>query len=80
MDVDKFKGKAQNLLKEHGDKIESGVAKAEKFAKRKTPKHGDKIDKVAGKIRGLIPDDKPGEKGPEKGPENGPEQTGPTPV
>jgi uncharacterized protein YjbJ (UPF0337 family) len=57
MDVEKLKGKAQNLLREHGDKIESGVTKAEKFAKSKTAKHDGKIDKVAGKIRGLIPED-----------------------
>ena len=64
MDVEKLKGKAQDLLREHGDKIESGVTKAEKFAKSKTAKHDDTIDKVAGRIRGLIPDDP---------------QTGPTP-
>jgi hypothetical protein len=57
MDVEKLKAKAQDLLREHGDKIESSVTKAEKFAKSKTAKHDDKIDKVAGKIRGLIPDD-----------------------
>lgn len=60
MDVEKFKDKAQNLLREHGGKIESGVTKAEKFAKSKTTKHDDKIDKVAGKIRGIIPDDPKG--------------------
>jgi antitoxin protein of toxin-antitoxin system len=57
MDVNKLKGKAQNLLREHGDKIESGLTKAEKFAKSKTTKHDEKIDKVTGKIRGLIPED-----------------------
>lgn len=57
MDINKIKGKAQDLLKEHGDKIEKGVGKAEKFAKSKTSKHDDKVDKVAGKIRGLIPKD-----------------------
>jgi hypothetical protein len=71
MDVDRIKGRAQNLLKEHGDKIESSVAKAERFAKSKTTKHDDKINKVAGKIRGLIPE-KPEEKGPDK--------PGPTPA
>lgn len=78
MDVDKLKSKAQELqtkaqdksqqfLKDHSEQIESGVSKAEKFAKSKTPpKHTDKIDKAAGKIRGLIPhDDKPdGQPGP----------------
>lgn len=57
MDINKIKGKAQDLLKEHGDKIETGVGKAERFAKSKTSKHDEKIDKVAGKIRGLIPED-----------------------
>lgn len=57
MDIDRLKGRAQELLKEHGDKIEKGVDKAEKFAKSKTSKHDDKIDKVAGRIRKLVPDD-----------------------
>lgn len=62
MDVNKLKGRAQEFLKQHEDKIEGGVGKAQQFAKSKTPKHGDKIDKVAGKLRGLIPDDgKPGD-------------------
>lgn len=61
MDLDKIKNKAHGLLKEHGDQIEKGVGKVEKFAKSKTDKHDDKIDKVTGKIRGLIADeDKPG--------------------
>jgi hypothetical protein len=90
MDVEKFKSKAQELgtkaqdktqqfLKDHSDQIESGVSKAEKFAKSKTPpKHTDKIDKAAGKIRSMIPhDEKPGD---QPGPTSpGPTAPGPTP-
>lgn len=57
MDINRIKSKAQGFLKEHSDKIEEGVGKAEKFAKTKSPKYSDKIDKVAGRVRGLIPED-----------------------
>lgn len=61
MDLNRIKGKAQDLLKEHGDKIEKGVDRAEKFAKSKSGKHEDKVDKVADRLRGMIPrDDQPG--------------------
>jgi hypothetical protein len=71
-DVDKLKGKAQTFIKDHEDQIESSVAKAEKFAKSKTknPKHDAHIDKVAGKIRGIIPpDQKPGPQDGRPGPQ-----------
>jgi hypothetical protein len=66
-DVNKLKGKAQAFIKDHEDQIETGVSKAETFAKSKTknPKHDAHIDKVAGKIRGLIPPD------PKAGPQDG---------
>ena len=50
-----FQGKAQDFLKEHHDQLEGSVTKAQKFAKSKTNRHDDKIDKMAGKIRGLLP-------------------------
>ena len=45
------------------------MAKAEQFAKKKTPKNEAKIDKVAGKIRGLIPADEPKKDGEKPGPQ-----------
>jgi hypothetical protein len=91
MDVEKLKSKAQELgtkaqdktqqfLKDHSDQIETGVSKAEKFAKSKTPpKHTDKIDKAAGKIRSMIPhDETPGDApGDQPGP---PPPVGPAPA
>ena len=63
MDVNRLKGRAQDFLKQHEGQLESGVSKAQQFAKNRTAKHGDKIDKVAGKLterlRGLTPDDEP---------------------
>ncbi|HEY7007845.1 MAG TPA: antitoxin [Jatrophihabitantaceae bacterium] len=93
MDVEKLKSKAQELgtkaqdktqqfLKDHSDQIESGVSKAEKFAKSKTPpKHTDKVDKAAGKIRSMIPhDEKPGDAPGTTPPGATPgDQPGPTP-
>ncbi len=70
MDVNKIKGKAQTFIKDHGEQIESGVSKAEKFAKSKSAKHEAKIDKVAGKIRGLIPADEKKEDGETPGPQS----------
>jgi hypothetical protein len=69
MDVNKIKGKAQTFIKDHGEQIETGVSKAEKFAKSKSAKHDAKIDKVAGKIRGLIPPDEKRTDGEKPGPQ-----------
>lgn len=58
IDFDNLKHKAQDLLKEHGDKVEQGVEKAGEFAKSKLG-HDETVDKVVDKIQGMIPD-KPG--------------------
>ena len=79
--------RAQGLLRDNADKIEKGVGKAETFAKSRTPKHTGTIDKVAGRIRGLIPPpeqsgDKPaGPAQPGAGPQpQPPEQSGDKPA
>jgi len=68
MDVNKLKreaqklqGKAETFLKDHHDQLESGVTKAETFAKSKakTPKRDAQINKVAGRLRDLLPSDEP---------------------
>lgn len=55
IDFDDLKNKAQDLVKEHGDKIEDGVEKAGEFAKNKFG-HDDQVDKVVDKIQSAIPD------------------------
>jgi hypothetical protein len=55
INFDELKNKAQDLVKEHGDKIESGVEKAGDFAKKKFG-HEDQVDKVVDKIQSAIPD------------------------
>lgn len=54
IDFDNIKNKADDLLKQHGDKIEDGVGKAGEFAKRKFG-HEETVDKVVDKIHDLIP-------------------------
>ncbi|TNC26836.1 antitoxin [Mumia zhuanghuii] len=56
--LDKFtknahlRGKAKNLLNEHGDKIDKGIDKAADLARGKAgSKHGDKIDKGADALK-----------------------------
>lgn len=56
IDFDDLKKKAEDLVKEHGDQIESGVDKAADFAKGRFG-HDETVDKVADKIKGLIPDE-----------------------
>jgi hypothetical protein len=60
-EAQKLTGKAETFLKDHHDQIESTVSKAETFAKSKTKnqKRDQQIDKVAGKLKGLIPSDDP---------------------
>jgi hypothetical protein len=58
INFDDLKNKAQNLVKEHGDKIEQGVEKAGDLAKKKFG-HADQVDKVVDKVQDAIPD-KPG--------------------
>ena len=67
-EAQKLQGKAETFVKDHHDQIESGVTKAEQFAKSKAknPKRGTQIDKVADKLRGLIPQDQPDASDPAK--------------
>lgn len=55
IDFEGLKNKAEDLVKEHGDQIEAGVAKAGEFAKDKFG-HEETVDKVVGKIQGMIPE------------------------
>lgn len=55
MDFDALKGKAEDLLDEHGDKIEDGVEKLGDVVKGKFG-HEEEVDGVVGKIKDLIPD------------------------
>ena len=55
IDFNELKNKAQDLVKEHGDKIEDGVEKVGEFAKKKFG-HEDKVDSVVDKIQDMIPD------------------------
>lgn len=52
---DELKNKAQDLVNQHGDKIEGGVEKAGEFAKQKLG-HEQQIDSVVDKIQDMIPD------------------------
>ena len=67
IDFDDLKKKAEDLVKEHGDQIESGVDKAADFAKGRFG-HDETVDKVADKIKGMIPDE-PKPSGEESGTE-----------
>ncbi|MFD1827516.1 MULTISPECIES: antitoxin [Mumia] len=50
--ADGLKDKAQDLIKEHGDKIDQGIDKAADLASDKTGgKHDDKIDKGADALK-----------------------------
>jgi hypothetical protein len=54
IDFDGLKNKAQDALKEHGDKIDRGLDKAADFAKSKVAGHDSKIDGAAGKAKELL--------------------------
>jgi hypothetical protein len=58
IDFDGLKNKAEDLLEQHGEKIEQGVEKAGEFAKGKFG-HDETVDKVVDKIQDMIPDKKP---------------------
>jgi hypothetical protein len=62
IDFNELKNKAEDALKEHGDKIEEGVEKAGEFAKSKFG-HDETVDKVVDKIQEMIPDKPGGESG-----------------
>ncbi|CAM3870532.1 antitoxin [Kibdelosporangium persicum] len=55
MNFDELRNKAQDLVNQHGGKIEEGVEKAGEFAKQKFG-HEAQIDSVVGKIQDMIPD------------------------
>jgi hypothetical protein len=55
INFDDLKNKAQDLVKEHGDKIEDGVEKAGEFAKKRFG-HDEQVDKVVDRIQEAIPD------------------------
>lgn len=55
IDFEGLKNKAEDLVEEHGQKIEDGVEKAGEFAKSKFG-HDETVDKVVDKIQDLIPD------------------------
>jgi hypothetical protein len=55
INFDELKKKAQDLVNEHGDKIEQGVEKAGEFAKGKFG-HGEQVDAAVDKVKDLIPD------------------------
>ena len=55
INFDELKNKAQDLVEQHGDKIEDGLAKAADFAKQKFG-HEQQIDSVVDKAKDLIPD------------------------
>lgn len=58
INFDDLKNKAQDLVRNHGDKVEQGVEKAGDLAKKKFG-HADQVDKVVDKVQDAIPD-KPG--------------------
>jgi hypothetical protein len=54
MDFDSLKDKAEDLVKEHGDKIEDGIDKAGELAEKKFG-HEEQIEAGVDKLKGLIP-------------------------
>jgi len=61
IDFDALKGKAEEALREHGDKIEDGLDKAGDFAKSKFTGHDEQIDSGIEKAKSFLDkfDDKP---------------------
>jgi hypothetical protein len=55
IDFEGLKNKAEDLLEQHGEKVEQGVEKAGEFAKSKLG-HDETVDKVVDKIQDMIPD------------------------
>jgi antitoxin protein of toxin-antitoxin system len=56
INFDELKNKAQDLVEQHGDKIEDGIEKAGEFAKQKFG-HEQQVDSVVDKVKDLIPDE-----------------------
>jgi hypothetical protein len=57
IDFDSLKNKAEDLVEEHEDQIDKGIAKAADLAGDKFG-HEDQIDKAAHKLQDLTPDTK----------------------
>ncbi|GAY11807.1 Rv0909 family putative TA system antitoxin [Pseudonocardia sp. N23] len=55
VDFDALKGKAEELLNEHGDKIEDGAEKLGEIVKGRFG-HEDQVDTVVDKIKDFVPD------------------------
>ena len=53
VDFDELKNKAEGLLHEHGDKVESGIDKVADIAGQKFG-HEDQIDSAAEKLKGFV--------------------------
>ncbi|MEC3978838.1 antitoxin [Amycolatopsis sp. H20-H5] len=70
INFDELKNKAQDALKEHGDKIGEGLDKAGDFAKSKFSGHDQQIDGGIAKAKGFLDrqDDKPDEQPPPAAP------------
>lgn len=54
INFDELKGKAQEALKEHGDKIDQGIDKAADFAKSKVSGRDAQIDDAVEKAKGFL--------------------------
>ena len=67
IDFEALKGKAEEALREHNDKIEEGLDKAAEFAKSKIAGHDEQIDSGIEKAKSFL--DKFGDK-----PDNPPTQ------
>jgi hypothetical protein len=55
VDFDALKGKAEELLNEHGDKVEAAAEKVGEIVKERYG-HDEQVDQVLGKLKDLIPD------------------------
>jgi ABC-type transporter Mla subunit MlaD len=54
IDFDALKNKAQDALKQHGDKIDQGIDKAAGFAKGKIAGHDSQIDGATEKAKAFL--------------------------
>ncbi|GEL19136.1 Rv0909 family putative TA system antitoxin [Pseudonocardia asaccharolytica] len=60
MDLNSLKGKAEELLNEHGDKVEAAAEKVGDLVKDRYG-HDEQVDQVVGKIKEMIPDPEAGQ-------------------
>ncbi|NMH98343.1 antitoxin [Pseudonocardia sp. K10HN5] len=63
VDFNALRGKAEELLNQHGDKVETATDKVGDLVKGKFG-HDEQVDQVVGKIKDLIPDGPGGEQPP----------------